>query len=79
MSADRVVYAWAKNRREEVRATLSTYQGYRLADLRVWAVTDDGDVPTRKGLSIRVEDLPELAAAVEALVGAAGVELEEAA
>lgn len=69
----RVVYAFAKNTREEVRATLTTWQGYRVADLRVWADNaNDEPVATRKGLTIRVEHLPELREAVEALLAAVG-------
>ena len=64
----RVVYAWPKNSLEEVRATLSTFKGRRLADLRVW--TTDEDRPTKKGLAVRVEDLPRLLEAVEALIAA---------
>jgi hypothetical protein len=68
-----VVYSFPKNSREEVRATLSTFKGRRLADIRVWAADDegDGDHPTRKGISVRVEDLDKLLEAVQALVEAA--------
>jgi hypothetical protein len=67
-----VVYTFPKNSREEVRATLKTWKGHRLADLRVWAADDegDGDHPTRKGLCIRAKDLPRLREAVEALIAA---------
>jgi hypothetical protein len=65
----RVVYSFPKNSREEVRATLTTFKGRRLADIRVWAADDegDGDHPTRKGISVRVEDLGKLLEAVRAL------------
>jgi hypothetical protein len=68
-----VVYSFPKNSREEVRATLSTFKGRRLGDIRVWAADDegDGDHPTRKGISVRVEDLDKLREAVQALVEAA--------
>jgi hypothetical protein len=66
---DIVVYQWAKNRSEVVHAVLSTYNGHRLADLRVYVADEDGEPhPTRKGLAIRVEDLPRLRAAVDALI-----------
>jgi hypothetical protein len=70
---DRVVYAWPKNAREEVRATLTEYRGYRLADLRVYADDDGEDVPTKKGLSVRIEDLPRLREAVDALIAESGL------
>jgi hypothetical protein len=70
----RVVYSWSKNSREEVRASLTAFKGHRLADLRVWAADDngDGEHPTKKGISIRTEDLPRLLEAVQALIEAEG-------
>src|SRR5206468_3391901 len=71
---ERTVYRFAKNSREEVRASLTTYRGHRLADIRVYAADDDGDGdhPTRKGIAVRVRDLPRLREAVEALIAEAG-------
>jgi len=70
--AEAPVYAFRKNAREEVRASLSTYRGYRLADLRVFVEDEAGNsIPTRKGLAVRVEDLPALRDAVDALLAAA--------
>jgi hypothetical protein len=68
----RAVYEFAKNTREVVRASLVTFGGHELADLRVHVA----DRPTRKGLTLRVVDLPELRNAVEALIAA--LEAEEA-
>ena len=67
-----VVHTFAKNSREEVRATLKTWNGHRLADIRVFASDDegDGDHPTRKGICVKVSDLPKLREAVEALIAA---------
>jgi Transcriptional Coactivator p15 (PC4) len=69
---DTIVYCWPKNSREEVRAMLTTFKGHRLADIRVYAASDDddGDHPTRKGIAVRVEDLPKLLEAVQALIDA---------
>jgi hypothetical protein len=70
-TSDRVVYAFPKNRNEEVRATLNVFKGRRYAHVRVYvADEDDVDRPTRKGIAVAVEDLPKLLAAVEALVEA---------
>jgi hypothetical protein len=70
--AEAPVYAFRKNAREEVRASLSTYHGYRLADLRVFVEDEAGNwIPTRKGLAVRVEDLPALRDAIDALRAAA--------
>jgi Transcriptional Coactivator p15 (PC4) len=68
----RVVFTFPKNSREEVRATLTVFRGHRLADLRVWrADAEDTDHPTKRGIAVRVEDLPRLLEAVQALVAAA--------
>jgi hypothetical protein len=67
----RLIYSFAKNSREEVRAQLTTFHGRRLADIRVYRADEaDVDHPTRKGIALRVEDLPKLLAAVEALIAA---------
>ena len=58
----RVVYAFAKNTREEVRATLTGFRGWPVADFRVWI----NDRATPKGLTVRPEMLGELRRAVEA-------------
>jgi Transcriptional Coactivator p15 (PC4) len=71
--SDEPVYRWPKNSREEVRASLTTYRGHRLADIRVYVADDgdgDGDHPTKKGLAVRVQDLPRLREAVDALIEA---------
>ena len=53
-----------KNRGEDVRVALSSFNGVPLIDIRIYA--DFGNGPdrnaTRKGASLRVERLPELIA-----------------
>jgi hypothetical protein len=78
VSDDALVYRFAKNSREEVRASLTTFHGRRLADVRVYvADADDVDHPTRKGIAVRVEDLPKLLEAVQALIEAEHAERTE--
>lgn len=49
-----------KNSREEIRISLAEFKGYKLIGTRVWARKDDGgDVPTKSGISVRVEKLDE--------------------
>lgn len=67
---DRTVYRFAKNKREEVRATLGEFKGMPVVSLRVWAVADDDERPTPKGLTVRVEHVPHLLAAVQAIAEA---------
>lgn len=45
-----------KNSKEIIRIGLDEFKGYRLLSARVWAKTDNADeVPTRAGLTVRVE------------------------
>jgi hypothetical protein len=69
-----IVYRWPRNTREDVIVSLGEFCGQRLADLRCFVAdngTGHGDKPTKKGISVRVEDLPRLREAVEALIEAA--------
>jgi len=63
---DRTIATFPKSSIEEVRITLGTYRGYDLVSARIWTDADDGGDrrPTRKGLTLRVERLPELVAAL---------------
>lgn len=51
-----------KNQREEVRIVLDTFKGVQLVDMRVFTAFTANNIlmPTKKGLSIRAELLPEL-------------------
>jgi hypothetical protein len=54
--------------REEVRVALSEFNGHDLVNIRVWAEPRDGGpdkIPTKAGLALRVEKLPELIEALE--------------
>jgi Transcriptional Coactivator p15 (PC4) len=56
-----VIGSFPKNKREQVRVTLSKYKGYDLVGLRVWFKSDDGSYqPGKSGFSIRTPLLPEL-------------------
>ena len=47
-------------------------QGHPLADIRIYVEGSEGEeIPTKKGISVKVEQLPQLLEAVQALVGAA--------
>ncbi len=70
-----------RNSQEVVRVQLRLYQGKRYVDVRTYYWDESGDVeelqPTKKGISLKVERLPELRAALDAL--AAAVAQQEAA
>jgi Transcriptional Coactivator p15 (PC4) len=68
--ANQTIFSFAEYRHEEVRASLTTFNGFELADLRVWATSDDGETPTRKRLTVQVDQLPQLLESVQALVQA---------
>jgi len=56
---------WRNRRGEAVVVSLREYKGRALADVRVNFTTQDGRLqPSRKGLSIVVARLPDLAAAI---------------
>lgn len=58
-----IIGTFAKNNRETVRVALDEYQGHKLIDLRVCtelSATSKTLTPTKKGLSIKVDRLPEL-------------------
>jgi len=73
-----IVYEFEKSRAETIRASLKTYKGKRYVDLRTfyWAEPASGEealAPTKKGVTIALEHLPELRKAVEALCDEAGL------
>jgi len=55
-----------KNAEEEIIVQLTNFKGYDLVDLRVWVKSLIGEAgkPTKKGLTIKPDILPEL---IEAL------------
>ncbi len=56
-----VVGSFPKNNREEVRVSLSKFKGYDLVGVRQWYRTDNDEPrPSKSGITIRVDLLPEL-------------------
>ncbi len=54
-----------KNQREEIRIGLSEFMGFNLIDIRVWAHDGAKHVPSKKGLSVRLERISELMEALK--------------
>jgi len=72
-NADGPVYSFGKNAIERVHADTTRYKGHSLIDVRIYYQDDDGAwKPSRKGLTLNVDLLPELEAAVAALRKAVG-------
>ena len=79
MAEDRVVSSFKRNPTEEVRATLKEFRGRRYLDLRIYYQDDAGEwKPTRKGVSLSTDFMPELKTAVAALEAALVEEEAEA-
>ncbi len=49
-----------KNKRETLRCEIIEYKGITLLDLRVYTKSDECPVPTRKGVSIKIEMIPQI-------------------
>jgi hypothetical protein len=66
--ANNLIASIEKNAREEFRISLSEFNGYDLANVRVFYRTDDGDMrPGKAGLAIRLEKLPAVIQALTEL------------
>jgi len=67
-----LINEFEKNSAEIVRTSISEYKGQLYVDFRVWtsgAARDLGErLPTRKGLTISIEILPDLLKAVQAAI-----------
>lgn len=58
-----------KNQREVYRVMARSFKGHRLADVRVWFDDPDtGELRPGKGVSLKVEVLPEIINALAGLV-----------
>ena len=67
----KTVKVFPKNKYQEVRVSISEYEGNDLIDLRIWGARmgSEEKAPTSKGISINVKLYPELKEAVLALEG----------
>jgi hypothetical protein len=66
------IVEWPRNKREVIRVRLDRYNGRDTVDLRTWYRDQNGDLrPTPKGLTLAVDHLPALAAAVNQALHAA--------
>ncbi len=68
MAEDKVVSSFKRNPTEEVRAGIKEFKGRRYIDLRIYYMDDQGEwKPTRKGISLATDFMPELKEAVTAI------------
>jgi hypothetical protein len=69
-----IVYEFERGYDSVIRASVSTYRGKEYLDLRLWVTIDGEFKPTKKGISVHRDYLPQLREAVERL-GAAVAEV----
>jgi hypothetical protein len=68
MAEDKVVSSFKRNPTEEVRAGIKEFKGRKYIDIRIYYIDDQGEwKPTRKGISLATDFMPELKEAVEAI------------
>ncbi len=68
---EEVAYEFDKGNEEVVRATVSEFAGKRRADLRIYFKGNDGDWhPSKRGVSLTIDMVEELQAAVTKLAEA---------
>jgi len=68
MQSNQVVYEFEKNANEIVRVELSNYKGTDVIGIRVFFYADgekDNRVPSKKGITMRADLIPELKKAVD--------------
>lgn len=56
----RVIHAFSRNSNEKVQLSVRRFRGQYYIDMRVWFSAEKPDIlkPTRKGLSVKLSDLP---------------------
>jgi hypothetical protein len=68
MAEDKVVASFKRNPTEEVRAGIKEFKGRTYIDLRIYYMDDQGEwKPTRKGISLATDFMPELKKAVDSI------------
>lgn len=67
MEEQEVVHSFSKGNDEEVRFSVREYKGRQYMDLRLWFLpAEGGDLrPTKKGITLALEYLPELKKGLE--------------
>ncbi len=72
-AAERMVVGQiTKNKREVIKVTLEEWHGRRIVNVRVYFRAEDGEMrPSRKGLALSVDRLPDLVAVLTEAIRAA--------
>lgn len=65
-TSPKLIAEFNKNSSEIIRVQLTTYENTNLLDIRAWIQSDKGNfIPTRKGLTLRVEQVDDLKQAID--------------
>ena len=60
-----VIADFQKNKTEDIKLSLTEYQGHKLIDFRVYFKDNEGESkPTKKGITVNVKFFPELKEAI---------------
>ena len=71
------LHSFAKNEEEEVRFSIREYKDRRYLDFRIWYQTKEGEYhPTKKGLTLSLELLPEVMRGLEKIAEQEGVSVK---
>jgi single-stranded DNA-specific DHH superfamily exonuclease len=67
MEKVQVIHTFQKNKEEEVRFSIREYKERQYFDVRVWFLSGEGGEyhPTKKGITLSLELLPELRKGIE--------------
>lgn len=62
----KLIHEFNKNSWEIIRVQFTEFKEQKLLDVRVWVLKDSGEyIPTRKGLSIKLEQVDSLKEAID--------------
>ena len=77
MSEQEFIHSFPKNAEEEVKLSIREYKGRRYLDLRIWYLAKEGEYhPTKKGVTLGLEFLPEVVRGLEKVAEREGVSVE---
>ena len=68
MADNRLIHSFTKNALEEIRVSINIFRGKEYIDIRIYYKSEDGEYrPSKKGVTLSPELLPELKEAVKKL------------
>jgi len=55
-----LVHSFSKNAREQIRIAINEFRGSRYIDVRIFFLDDNKYMPTKKGVTLAIDQYPEL-------------------